>query len=403
MESSGLATGAPPRAAAEGFSLFAGGPAFRLLSRMGLDNGALGLLGRRIVFAVAITWAPLLILSAFEHHLFGTGAALPFAKDIACHVRFLVVVPLLLWAEPFVNVRMRGWVEQFFERDLVPEREVPRFEAALASGLSLRRSVMAEVVMVALVYAVGIFVVWRNFMSLEGISWYDVSAGTHVHATLAGLWYVWVSIPIFQFLMCRWYFRLFIWARFLWQVSRLHLNLLATHPDRAGGLGFLTGSLRASYPLVIAHGALVAGQIANRIFYAGDKLPEFILEIAYVAAFVVAVVIGPLLVFSPRMALVRRNGMRAYGGLAQTYMLNFDRKWLRGGAPADEPLLGSADIQSLADLGNSFGVVEGMRLTAMSQMQVVEFVAVFLAPIVPLALTMMPAEKLLKSLLGLVL
>ena len=47
--------------------------------------------------------------------------------------------------------------------------------------------------------------------------------------------------------------------------------------------------------------------------------------------------------------------------LAARYAREFDRKWLRGGAPADEPLLGSGDIQSLADLGNSYEVVKEMQ------------------------------------------
>ena len=32
----------------------------------------------------------------------------------------------------------------------------------------------------------------------------------------------------------------------------------------------------------------------------------------------------------------------------------FDTKWLRGGASSDEPLVGSADIQSLSDMANTF-------------------------------------------------
>ena len=68
-------------------------------------------------------------------------------------------------------------------------------------------------------------------------------------------------------------------------------------------------------------------------------------------------VFGPLLVFAPQLAQAKRTGLREYGTLAERYVREFDAKWLRGGAPAGEPLVGSADIQSLADLGNSFEVV----------------------------------------------
>ena len=62
------------------------------------------------------------------------------------------------------------------------------------------------------------------------------------------------------------------------------------------------------------------------------------------------------------LALTKRTGLREYGLLAQRYVLEFDRKWLRGGAAEDEAFVGSADIQSLADLGNSFEIVSGMKL-----------------------------------------
>ena len=403
MSSADLTVDGPLPDEARNFSLFIGGPLFQLLRRAHLVDDALRLVKRRMVLAMAVTWLPLLAFSALQGHLWGDGTALPFGRDIECHVRFLLVVPLLIWAEPFVFVRMRSWVAQFYERNLIPLADRPRFEAAVASALRLRNSVLAEVLLIALVYGVGVLVVWRHFVAFHASSWYAIVGAGEPKLTLAGLWFVWLSIPLLQFLLCRWYFRLFIWARFLWQVSRIRLELLATHPDRAGGLGFLNGSLRAFMPVVLAHGALAAGQIANKILYAGEKLPEFILEIFFVAVFLVCLFVAPLMVFAPQVTETRRRGLRQYGVLAQGYVRAFDNKWLRGGAPADEPLLGSGDVQSLADLGNSFGVIESMRLTPVSKLAVVELVAGFLAPIAPLALTLMPPEKLIQSLIGLVL
>jgi hypothetical protein len=111
-------------------------------------------------------------------------------------------------------------------------------------------------------------------------------------------------------------------------------------------------------------------------------------------------VLGPLLLFAPQLAEAKRVGLREFGTLAQRYVRDFDAKWLRGGAPADEPFVGSADIQSLADLGNSFEVVRSMRVAPVTRQAVVQVVAATLLPIVPLALTMMPLEELLKKLLG---
>jgi len=116
--------------------------------------------------------------------------------------------------------------------------------------------------------------------------------------------------------------------------------------------------------------------------------------------FLLCVVFAPFLVFAPQLAQAKRTGLREYGTLAERYVREFDAKWLRGGAPADEPFVGSGDIQSLADLGNSFEVVQTMRVVPVTKEAFVQLVAATVAPVVPLALTMMPLEELLKKLFG---
>jgi hypothetical protein len=106
-------------------------------------------------------------------------------------------------------------------------------------------------------------------------------------------------------------------------------------------------------------------------------------------------VIAPLLVFLPLMARSKRAGLSEYGGLAQRYVREFDQKWLRGGAPAGEALVGSADVQSLADMGNSFEVVKGMRLVPFGKDMVMQLAVITLLPLAPLVLTMIPLRELL--------
>ena len=63
------------------------------------------------------------------------------------------------------------------------------------------------------------------------------------------------------------------------------------------GLGFLSNAVYAFSMLVVAHGGMVASQIANRIFFLGAKLPEFEVEIAVVVIFLLFIIFGPMLVF----------------------------------------------------------------------------------------------------------
>jgi hypothetical protein len=343
------------------------------------------------------------VLSALEGQALSGKAAVPFLLDLEVHIKFLGVLPLLIISELVVHQRMRFVVKQFLERNLIPESAVTRFDAAIASAFRLRNSVLAEVLLIAFVYVVGILIVWRQYTALATATWYAVPTGEGLKLSFSGVWYGYVSLPIFQFLLIRWYFRIFIWTRFLWKVSRIDLSLIATHPDRVCGLGFLSNTVYAFVPLAVAHGALLAGNIANRIFYLGATLTQFKAEIVVLVLFVLCLVLGPLLLFAPQLAEAKRKGNREYGTLAERYVREFDTKWLRGGAPSDEPLVGSGDIQSLADLSNSFEVVRTMRIAPITKEAILRLVAATLVPVVPLALTMMPLEELLKKLIGIVL
>jgi hypothetical protein len=382
------------------FSLILGGPLFQLLRRAHLTDDALMLVRQRVVVIALVAWLPLLLLSAVEGRLLGGSVAVPFLLDAEVHVRFLAAMPLLIVAELVVHRRMRPLVQQFLERNLIPESAMTRFEAAIASAFRLRNSVLAEVLLIAFVYGVGILIVWRHYVALDTATWYATPSAEGSKLSLAGIWYGYLSVPIFQFLLVRWYFRLFIWMRFLWQVSRIELSLVPTHPDRVGGLGFLANTAYAFAVLAAAHGALLAGTLANRIFFAGAALTEYKMEIAVVVVLQLGVALGPLLVFAFKLAQAKRKGLREYGTLAERYVREFDAKWLRGGAPADEPFVGSADIQSLADMGNGFEVVKTMRIVPITRDAVLLVAGATLVPIVPLLLTMMPLEELVKMLLG---
>ena len=384
-----------------GFSLVLGGPLYQLFRSAHLSGTGLELLRRRIIVISLFAWLPLLLLSALNGQLLGGDVAVPFLQDAEVHVRFLIAMPLLIVAEIVVHRRMHLVVRQFLERNLIPESARERFDSAIASALRLRNSVPAELLLVALVYGVGVYIVWRVYTVLDTSTWHTLPADDRGgRLSAAGMWYAYVSLPLFQFLLLRWYFRIFIWLRFLWQVSRIDLNLLPIHPDRLGGLGFLSNTAYAFVPLALAHGAVLAGQIANRIFHLGAELLSFKVEIALVVCFVQFLVFAPLLLFSLQLAQAKRAGLREYGTLAARYIRDFDSKWLRGNTPAREPLVGSADVQSLADMGNSFEGVRKMRVAPVTRDAIVQLAVATAVPVAPLLLTIMPLEELVKLLAG---
>jgi hypothetical protein len=384
------------------FSLVLGGPIYQLLKRSHLSGNALELVVRRIVVFVFLAWVPLALISMAEHGFAGESVKVPFVKDVTVHARYLVAMPLLIVAELIVHQRMRTIVRQFVARDLVPEDSRARFEAIVASAMRLRNSVVIELVVFAAV-VVGGRAIWQAASGIAEPTWYGTSAGGELVLTKAGTWYAYVSITLFQVLAFRWYFRIVIWMRFLWQVSRLPLRIVPTHPDQLGGLAFLADSVHAFSPLLAAHGALLAGSLASRHFNAGANVLDHRYEVLCWLVGLLVIIVGPMLVFSPRLAAAKREGRREYGELALRYARAFDTKWLRGGAPADETLLGSGDIQSLADLGASFERVREMRTVPVTRAAVTQLALAFLVPILPLALTLVSLDELLQQLMKVVL
>lgn len=380
------------------FSLILGGPLFQLLRRAHLEGNHLELLYRRIVVIAALAWLPLLVLIAVGDNQAASWRS--FWHDVEVHVRFLIALPVLIGAELVVHRRLTPLVSRFVERRIVLPAEFPDLRRAIESALRLRNSVGMELLLLAAVYVLGLYV-WNNRVPLAAATWY-VRAGDRWSLTPAGLWYVFVSIPIVQFILLRWYMRFFIWFRFLWRVSGCHLNLIPSHPDRCAGLGFLGKSSYAFGPILFAQGVLLAGLVASRVLYGGENLLSFQLQIAGFIAFFVTAILGPLTMFSPALAATRRKGLAEYGLLAQRYVEGFHQKWVAGPAPAPEELLGTGDIQSLADLGNSYGLVRDMRMVPFGLDDISRLAAVTAAPFLPLLLTIWSPEELLKRIIGVV-
>jgi hypothetical protein len=370
------------------FSLVLGGPIYQFLRRTHLSGDHLELLNRRVIAAILITWFPLLLLSGL------TPSGLNnFLHDVEVHVRFLVALPCFIIAELLVNARLRPVTHRFVERRIVPPEEVPRFDSAIESAIRLRNSHFIEICLLVLVYTLGL-VIWNNRVPVLTPTWYAMPGGRW-HLTMAGYWYVFVSIPIIQFVLLRWYIRFFIWYRFLWQVSRMHLNLISTHPDRCAGLAFLGRSVYAFSPVLFAQGAMLAGVVASRVLFRGETLMSFKMQIGgFIALFVVAI-LGPLVMFTPKLAAAQRKGLADYGQLAQDYVEEFDRKWVAHDPPPDEDVLGTADLQSLADLGNSYSVVGSMRFVPFGLEDITRLAAATAAPFLPLLLTILPLDELI--------
>ena len=215
---------------------------------------------------------------------------------------------------------------------------------------------------------------------------------------MTGLWYHLVAVPVLLYFWFRWLWRVFVWAEFLWSVSRLNLNLVATHADRAGGLGFLGTAQTSLGIFAFCLSAVLSAEAAFLIVFERVDIETFKVPYAALLAAVELIVFGPLLMFVPVLMRTRLAALRDYGELVDRYNRSFHEKWVGGKVPADEPLLGSADIQSLADLGNSFRFIQEMIAFPFSLRAILQLAVVTSLPCLPLLLLVMPIGKIIELL-----
>jgi len=382
-------------------SLVLGGPLYHLYLRTRIARPPIELVWRRILVLSAICWLPLLALTALSGQLL-SGTSIPFLFDAGAHINFLVALPFLVGAEVVVHRRIPGLVRQFLERGIIAPEDQVRFQGLIDAVMRLRSSVTVEVCLLLVVFALG-HSVWSHSPAKGVTGWYGSATDEGIRVTTAGYWYAFVSLPILRFLVLRWYFRIFLWYRFLWRVRSLPLHLNLFHPDHAAGLGFLSGTAFAFAPILAAHTMVLAGMIGNRIWHADAALSDFKIEIAAAVLLLILMILTPLMFFASKLILARRIAQLEFGILSSQYVEGFRRKWVQGGNQRDESLLGSSDIQSLADLGNAFNTVSDMRILPFSTRTVMHLATIVAAPLAPLTLTMVPLERMIDGLIKLIL
>ncbi len=384
------------------FSLTKGGLFFKLLVRMRLMRPDLSP-GYRRAFVIALfAWLPLLILSAFQGLALGGSVRIPFLFDFPVSVRLLLGLPLLVLAEGVIDERTQMVVKHFIQSGLVRKNDHSGFESSVRQVLRMRNSLLAEGVIAGFVIFSAAFL--RVEFSGTSSTWQFLVSSSGATRTLAGWWHVFVSIPMVHFLLFRWLWRYLIWCWFLWRTSRLDLHLVPTHPDRAAGLGFL-GLAQVKYWIIIfGLSSLLSSQIGQEILFGGASLATYTMTIYGFVVLVLITFLGPLLVFSPKLFDAMRKGLLEYGALSNEYTQSFERKWIRREVPEGEALIGSSDIQSLADLGNSFEIVRKMRPVPFDLMTaILPIVAAAAIPFLPLLLTVFPLEEIVKNVIGMLL
>ena len=383
--------------AAKNFSIVVGGPVYDLMRRLHLVRQTLPNVWGRVSGLLAMIWLPLLVLSLRDGMAFGHQVKIPFLYDFAVYGRFFIGLPLLLYAELWIDPAIRQGVSEFVDARLVPEQELPGFAGVLQRVQHMRDSWIPEVILLVSAFF-PTFLFQHDWVAGGVTSWHTTATGL----SLEGWWFAVCSAPVMRYILYRWLFRYLLWAALLRKISRLQLTLMPTHPDRAAGLNFLATTQKHFGILACGLGCSVAGRVANTMVFEGVSLANF--KSTLVGFVVLSVIMGvlPLALLFPKLKKVRKEGLLEYGRLANTYTGAFDRKWVHPTARPSEHLLGTPDLQSLADLGNSFAFVENMRWAPISRKLVQQLAGWSAIPLIPIIIFGTPTAELVQQVMKMI-
>ena len=377
----------------ERLALF-GGPLHRLGCRSGLIRGRTNSTALGLTIGLGL-WTVLLMLALVEG---GQDRVFSLAA-IGGHVRLLAVVPLFFVCEALLADRPAHFIRTIVDSQVVAQRDVPTLEAEVARANRLGASWKAEAVCLLLAVLSPLLAQQASLPGTTASS-YQYRLGVEGTISLSGLWYWTVCMTVFRFLLLRWAWRLALWTHLLWRVSRLSLELTPTHPDGAGGIGYLEVVHTQFAPLAMGISAVFAAASAEAIAVGTGTFDSIYLSLLLLLVADLMLFVGPLAMFATRLYACREKGIVDYTVYMTRYLKHFEREWVRPDVdPAAAPLA-AADVQSLADLAN---VVNGVRRTSLipAGMPLLATLAIAASlPFLPLALLKYPIADLAARLVG---
>lgn len=362
------------------FSLTRGGLLYTLFRRAGLARGDRSDARRQAATLVAIAWLPLIALASLES--FRGRPSIPLMVQVSVHVRTLLAVPLLIYGEHVLEWSSSRAFRLIERGQLVADPSDA--EVVARSAGRLRDAWLPELLLLTVSLLLGQLLFWTSG-GQAGLFGQGPRAAEPLSPPY--VWYSLVSLPLSQFLLGRTFWRWFIWSRMLWQISRRELRLVPTHPDGAGGIAILEGPAIALTLVELALGGVLAANWTDELLTGEVTLAHLLSTFAIFVVLAELVALGPALFFCGHLIRTRHRGLHQYGELALCYTRDFQAKWVDPGIDSRErraELLGTSDIQSLADLANSYRVVQGMRVVPFGRRPIALLAVAALVPMFPL-------------------
>jgi len=372
---------------------------FRLQRRVGLIPGqGLGT-ARRAVFFALLTWLPIVVWAAYMNRIWPGTVDDPLLRHYGVHVRFLLAVPLLILGEGTMHKLSTTLIPYFLTSGLVKATQKQDFVNIIQDITRLRNRTLPWVVIVVLIAAWTVLEPMNAGSELEHeLNWALISGPGNFG--FGGWWFMYVSRPIFNALLAAWLWRLVLVFLLMKRIARLDLAIVPTHPDGAGGLGFMERFPKAFSLFAFAVSAVLASRLAHTVVYHGVNVQSLKGLLAVFLVVLIGICLAPLLTFIGPLAAAKRRALLEYGVLVGEHGRLVRRRWILGEKEADDPVLQAPELGPVADILTLYEAVKKMRVMPIGKSALSAIALPALIPIAALFSIQMPIKDLLMKIVG---
>ena len=376
------------------FLLAHGGPFYGLQQQLGLLREDAFRPGSRAMLFVALAWGIPLVLSVVEGNAFGALSTNPYLLDLGVWARFLIAVGLFILLEQQVQGRLREILLELVRAPILAPKSFAAASKAVTRALGRRDSNFAEIICL-LIAVLATFASYIRFGDGVTESWAIQASSNGSALTLTGWWCLLVSNTIFWFLMARWFWRLFVWAKLLHELATLEYRLVATHPDGKGGLSFIGQYPNAFTGFVFALSCVLGAALAQGLMAGEIEIGTY----GYVMGtwlFIVLILLAwPLLAFRKPLAELKKQALYVCGAQATRHNRASERDLLGKNISAAEDVEAAED-SDIPDPTKTYALVKKLSVSLFNRSSLLPVSAAALLPLFAAGITQMPIKELLK-------
>jgi len=376
------------------FSLIWDDLPFRLQRRVGLiPEHGLGL-ARRAVFFALLTWLPIVIWAIATDRILPGIVDDPLLRHFGVHVRFLLAVPLFILGEGIAHQLSTTLIPYFLTSGLVRAAQKQDFVNLIGDMVRLRNRSLTWVVIATIVISWTILgpITAKSEFAHE-VNW-AANGGTG-RLGFGGWWFMYVSRPVFVTFLATWLWRLILLFTLLKRIARLDLDIVPSHPDGAGGLGFLERFSKAFSLFAFAVSAVLSSHLAHQVLYHGADVQSFRTTLAVFLIVLVGICLAPLLTFLGPLVIAKRRALLEYGALVGGHGRLVRRRWILKETEVDDPILHAEELGPVADTLTLYQAVRSMRIVPIGRAALLAIAIPVLIPIAALFSIQIPVKEVL--------